>query len=141
MQKYIGMDAHSSSCVFCVTDTYGHELDEITLETNGQVIKKYLRSIEGPKKLTFEECELSRWLYGLIRPEVEELIICNPVANREYKRAKTDKLDARKLARLLRGGFLTPVFHDGSEREHFRQLMSSDQDIIEEGVRLKNLVP
>lgn len=138
MIKYIGMDAHSSSCTLCVTDATGREIDNVVLETNGKVLKNYLRSIDGTKKLTFEECELSRWLYGIINPEVDELVICNPVANKEYKKAKTDKLDARKLAKLLRGGFLSPVFHDGSEREKFRNLMSSYQDIVDEGVRLKN---
>jgi transposase len=132
------MDAHSSSCTLCVTDVYGREIDNVTLETNGKTLKNYLRSIEGAKKLTFEECELSRWLYGIIRPEVEELVICNPVANKENKKAKTDKLDARNLAKLFRGGFLTPVFHDGSERERFRNLMSSYQDIVDEGIRIKN---
>jgi len=132
------MDAHSSSCTLCVTDAAGREIDNVVLETNGKLLKNYLHSIDGTKKLTFEECELSRWLYSIVSPEVDELIICNPVANKEYKKAKTDKLDARKLAKLLRGGFLTQVFHDGSERERFRNLMSSYQDIIDEGVRLKN---
>jgi transposase len=138
MVNYIGMDAHSSSCTFCVVDDKGRELDHTTLATNGNMIKSYLRSIGGTKKLTFEECELSRWLFGIIKPEVDELIVCNPVSNREYKKAKTDKLDARKLSKLLRGDFLTPVFHDCSEQERFRNLMSSYQDIIDEGVRLKN---
>lgn len=138
MVKYIGMDAHSSSCTLCVTDDKGREIDNVTFETNGKTIKNYLRSIEGPKKLTFEECELSRWLFGVISPEVDELIICNPAANKQYKKLKTDKVDARQLAKLLRGEFLTPVFHDGSERERFRNLMSSYEDIIAEGVRIKN---
>lgn len=138
MVKYIGMDAHSSSCTLCVTDGYGREIDHVVLATNGKLLKGYLRSIEGPKKLTFEECELSRWLYGVLKPEVDELLICNPAENRDYKKAKTDKLDARRLANLLRGNYLKPVFHDGSERELFRNLMSSYQDIIDEGIRLKN---
>ncbi|MDD3036084.1 MAG: transposase [Candidatus Saccharimonadaceae bacterium] len=138
MIHYIGMDAHSSSCTFCITDALGREIETVTLQTNGKIIKNYLRSFKGHKQLTFEECELSRWLFGIINQEVDKLIICNPVANKEYKKAKTDKLDARKLAKLLRGGFLTPVFHDGSERERFRNLMSSYQDVVDEGVRLKN---
>ena len=138
MINYIGMDAHSSSCTFCVVDDKGRELDHTTLATNGKLIVNYLRGIGGTKKLTFEECELSRWLFGIIKPEVDELIVCNPVANREYKKAKTDKLDARKLSKLLRGEFLTPVYHDCSEQEKLRNLMSSYQDIVDEGVRLKN---
>ena len=138
MTKYIGMDAHSSTCTFSVMDEKGQEIDNAVIETNGRLLINYVKSIEGTKKLTLEECELSHWLFEILRPQVDELIVCNPVANKEYKKAKTDKLDARKLAKLLRGGFLTPVYHDGSKRERLRTLMSGYQDLVEEAVRLKN---
>lgn len=138
MVKHIGLDAHSSTSTFNVTDKMGRELDNTTIETNGRLLINYIRGIEGVKKLTFEECELSSWLYELLRPEVEELIVCNPVANKDYKKIKTDKMDARKLSKLLRGGFLIPVYHDGSSREQFRSLLSGYQDLVEEAVRLKN---
>src|SRR6056297_2734645 len=118
--KYIGRDVHSSSCTFCVTDAKGTELDSATIETNGKLLINYIRSIDGKKQLTFEECELGSWIRELLHGEVDGLLSCNPVENREYKRSKTDKLDARRLAKLLRGGFLTSVYHDGSEREKFR---------------------
>jgi len=57
--KYIGVDAHSSSCRFSVFDEKGVELDNLAIETNGIFLVKYLRSIEGTKKLTYEESELS----------------------------------------------------------------------------------
>lgn len=138
MTKFIGLDAHSSTCTLNVADEMGREIDNTTIETNGRLLVKYLRGIEGIKKLTFEECELSNWLYEVLRPEVEELIVCNPVANSDYKKVKTDKMDARKLSKLLRGGFLISVYHDGSKREKFRSLMSGYQDLVEEAVRLKN---
>src|SRR3989344_3991734 len=116
MKNYIGLDAHSSTCTLSVMNEDGQEIDNTTLETNGRLLVSYLRGIKGVKALTFEECELSHWLFGILRPEVDTLLVCNPIANAEYKKAKTDKLDARKLAKLLRGGFLTPVFHDGSGR-------------------------
>src|SRR3989337_2426177 len=97
MIKYIGLDAHSSTCTFNVTDERGREVDNTTIESNGRLLVKYLRGIEGVKKLTFEECELSNWLYEILRPEVDELIVCNPVANKDYKKVKTDKMDARNL--------------------------------------------
>lgn len=73
MTKYIGLDAHSSTCTFNVTDERGCEIDDVTIETNGRLLVKYLRSIEGVKKLTFEECELSNWLYEILSSEVDEL--------------------------------------------------------------------
>jgi len=119
-------------------DEAGRETDNIKLPTNGRLIIDYLRNIDGTKKLTFEECELSSWLYGILRDEVDELVVCNPAANTEYKKKKTDKFDARQLAKLLRGNFLVPVFHDGSKREKFRGLMSGYQDLVNDNVRLKN---
>lgn len=135
--KFIGMDAHSSTCTFSVMDEGGVEMDNVTIQTNGKLLIEYIRRIEGKKKMVFEECELSHWLYDLFRSEVDDLIVCSPVHNRAYKKVKTDKLDARGLANLLRGGFLTSVYHDGTARERFRSLMSGYEDLIQESVRLK----
>ena len=88
-----------------MTDERGMEVDNTTIESNGRLLVKYLRGIAGVKKLTFEESELSTWLYEILRPEVDALIVCNPVANKDYQKVKTDKMDARKLSKLLRGGF------------------------------------
>lgn len=136
--KYIGMDAHSSTCTFSVMNREGVEQDNCTIETNGRLLVRYIRSVEGLKELAFEECELSNWLYTILKDEVEDLIVCNPVANVRYKEAKTDKLDARQLANLLRGGYLKAVYHDGSDRERYRSLMSGYQDLVEGAVQLKN---
>jgi len=138
MNKYIGLDAHSSTCNFCVMDELGRELDSVKIVTNGRLLREYVRSISGKKKLTFEECELSSWLYEMFKNEDCELLVCNPVENKSYKKAKTDKLDARQLANLLRGNFLTPVYHDGSDREKFRDLMSGYQQLVEDAIKVKN---
>ena len=59
MDKYIGMDAHSSICVFSVIDENGTEVNQATIVTNGQLLVEYIRSVKGSKKLVFEECELT----------------------------------------------------------------------------------
>jgi len=119
-------------------DEKGRELDNTTIQTNGRLLVNYVRSIKGTKKLAFEECELSNWLYELFHLEVDELVVCNPVENTQYKKKKTDKIDARKITKLLRGNFLSPVYHDGSKRERFRAFMSGYKDLVQEGTRLKN---
>lgn len=138
MTNYIGMDAHPSICVFSVVDGDGKEISAFQSPTNGAALVEYIRSIPDPKQLVFEECELSVWLFEILDREVDKLIVCNPARNVQYKRAKTDKLDAKNLALLLRGGFLTPIYHDGSKTEQLRALMSGYQDIVDTGVSLKN---
>lgn len=138
MYKYIGLDAHSSTCTLCTVDADGAELDLTTIATNGRLLVEYIKSLGGTIVVTFEECDLSIWLFELLKNHVHKVVVCNPAANVEYKKNKTDKLDARNLAKLLRGGFLRPVFHDGSSREKFRMLVSGYEDVIQEAVRLKN---
>lgn len=139
MLSYIGCDTHISTCSFHVLDKDGNSCDSRTVATNGSELINYLRSIPGEKKLVIEETNLARWLYTLLSPEVSELVVCNPLRNHLLKQgSKTDKIDALKLAQLLRGGFVQEVFHKGDSREELRDLVSGYLDLIEDFVRMKN---
>ena len=46
------------------------------------------------------------------RPQRAEVLVCNPRKNKLLKSCnKSDQIDARKLAELLRIHFLSPVYH------------------------------
>jgi len=60
--------------------------------------------------VTFEEGTWAAWLYDLLKPHVANLVVCNPRKNALLKHGnKSDKIDARKLANLLRLNELEPV--------------------------------
>lgn len=136
--NYMAIDAHSSICSFCVVDAQGTQIDQRDIVTNGRLIVDYVTSFGNNIIVTFEECELSCWLYDLLHKRAREVIVCHPAANANYKSAKTDHLDAARLAQLLRGGFLKPVFHDASQREKLRMLVSNYEDTVADIVRVKN---
>ena len=51
-------------------------------------------------------------LYDLLPPQVQQIVVCNPRCNALLKEgSKSDQVDARKLAELLRTGMLRPVYH------------------------------
>jgi hypothetical protein len=57
--------------------------------------------------VTFEEGTWAAWLYDLLKPHVTGLAVCDPRKNALLKEGnKSDKIDARKLADLQRGGYL-----------------------------------
>jgi hypothetical protein len=65
--------------------------------------------------VTVEEGTWAAWLYDVLKPHVAELVVCNPRRNALLKEgSKSDKVDARKLAELLRSGMLRAVY----PREH-----------------------
>src|SRR5258708_32165632 len=62
----------------------------------------------GEVHVTFEEGTWASWLYELLQPHAERVLVCNPrkIAKRGNK---SDKIDARKLAYWLRSGALSPA--------------------------------
>jgi hypothetical protein len=51
-------------------------------------------------------------LYDLLQPQVEQVLVCNPRRDALLKEgSRSDKVDARTLAELLRTGMLRPVYH------------------------------
>ena len=54
MERYIGLDAHGSSCTLGVIGPSGRKLRKDVMETNGAALVKYLQSIPGRKHLCLE---------------------------------------------------------------------------------------
>jgi hypothetical protein len=62
--------------------------------------------------VTFEEGTSAAWLHDLLKPHVTHLVVCDPRENALLKDgSKSDRIDARKLAELLRGNQLHAVYH------------------------------
>jgi transposase len=52
------------------------------------------------------------WLHDLLKPHVSRLVVCDPRKNALLRDGnKSDRIDARKLAELLRTNQLKPVYH------------------------------
>ena len=92
--------------------------------------------------MTFEEGTWSAWLYNLLNPHVDKLVVCNPRKNALLKDGnKSDRIDARKLAELLRANLLRAVFHDDTGlrtlREMARSYLTFTKDVTRVMRRLK----
>ena len=117
-EKYIGLDVHQATIVVAVTDSTGKLVMESILETEAATILQFFAGLRGNLSVTFEEGTWSAWLYDLLNPHVEKLVVCNPRKNALLNDGnKNDHIDARKLAELLRGNQLKPVYH-GERRAH-----------------------
>ena len=111
-EKYIGLDVHQATIVVAVMDSTGKLVMESILETEGATILQFFAGLRGTLSVTFEEGTWSVWLYDLLNPHVDQLVVCNPRKNALLKDGnKSDRIDARNLAELLRGNQLKPVYH------------------------------
>jgi transposase len=135
--KYIGMDVHRDSTTVVVLDAEGKVLMEVTLRTDATVLVDFIRGLSGTLYLTLEEGTYSAWLYDLLSPYVEKLVVCNPRQNAS-RGNKSDRRDARKLAELLRGGLLSPVYHESLARRTLKELAVSYLTVVKDGTRVMN---
>jgi transposase len=101
MDRYIGLDAHTSSCTLAVIDSRGKRLGSSVVETTTQALIAAVRAIRGHRHLALEEGTLAGWLYELLTPQVDELVVA---AVPESRGAKSDERDAFHLAEQLRTG-------------------------------------
>ncbi len=110
--KYIGMDVHKEAISIAVLNSSGKLVMECVIETKAITILDFLKGLRGSLQVTFEEGTWAAWLYDLIKPQVTELVVCNPRRNALLKEgSKSDRIDARKLAELLRSKMLRSVYH------------------------------
>src|SRR5437016_7929727 len=110
--KYIGMDVHKESISIAVMDCFGKVVMESVIETKASTILQFVQGLRGNLHVTFEEGTWAAWLYDLLKPYVTNVVVCNPRRNALLKEgSRNDRIDARKLAELLRTNLLSPVYH------------------------------
>jgi transposase len=110
--RYIGLDLHRDTVSAAVLDSDGTVMMQSVLATRAGAIIDFLNGIRGTLHVTFEECNHSSWLYDLLARRVAEVVVCDPRKNKLLKSGnKSDRVDARKLAELLRLRSLSPVYH------------------------------
>jgi len=137
--KYIGMDVHKEAIVIAVLNESGKLVMESVIETKASSILQFLHGLRGELHVTWEEGTWAAWLYDLLQPQVQHMVVCNPRRNALLKEgSKSDKVDAGKLADLLRSGMLRPVYHGENGLRTLRELGRSYQTISKDLTRVMN---
>src|ERR1700719_1901608 len=125
-KKYIGMDVHKESISIAVMNGTGKIGMECVMETKASMILQFIDGLRGEVHVTFEEGTSAAWLYDLLKPHVTKLVVCDPRKNASMKEGnQNDKIDARRLAELLRLDHLSPVYHGEHGLRSLKELVRS----------------
>jgi hypothetical protein len=137
MKKYIGLDVHKDATSIAVLNGVGKLVMESIIETKAATVLEFLHGLRGELHVTLEEGTWAAWLYDVLKPHVEEIVVCNPRRNALLKEgSKSDKVDARKLAELLRAGPLRAVYHGENGLRALRELARSYLTISKDQARV-----
>ena len=137
--EYIGMDVHKDAIAVAVMNSAGKVVMESVLETKAATILQFIRGLRGNLLVTFEEGTWAAWLYDLRKPYVTKVTVCNPRKNALLRSGnKGDRIDAQKLAELLRHGSLSAVYHGERGLRTLRELSRSYLTISKDLTRVMN---
>jgi len=138
-EKYVGMDVHKETISIAVMNSAGKLIMESIIETKAITILQFIQGLRGDVYVTLEEGTWAAWLYDLLKPYVTKLVVCNPRKNALLKEgSKSDRIDARKLAELLRNGSLSAVYHGEHGLRMLKELSRSYLTISKDLGRVMN---
>ena len=124
-----------------VMNSAGKVVMESVIETKASTILQFIDGLSGDLHVTFEEGTWAGWLYDLLKPHVTKIVACDPRKNDLLKEGnKSDRIAARKLAELLRGNYLNPVYHGEHGLRTLKELARSYLTITKDLTRVISYV-
>jgi transposase len=138
MDKYIGLDVHATSCTAAIVDARGKRLGHHVLETNGQVLVEFFKTLKGVLHVCMEEGTQAGWLVEILSPHAQRVVALRVP---ESRGAKSDERDAFGLAERLRTGAVdASVYKQVGPFATLRQLVKAHQSIVRDVTRTKNRI-
>ena len=138
---YLAMDVHARNCVLGDMDGNGKFRGNRPFTTSEVNIIKALKSIKAKKKLLVMEAgPMSNWATQIANDHVTTAFICDPrenalIYNSSYKH---DKIDTKKLCRLLRLNEFKEVYRpENDQRAIFKAAVQHYHDLRDQLAALK----
>lgn len=133
--KYVGLDVHQATTVTTVREESGRVIARTILPTEATSIVEMLRGMRGSVHVALEEGTQAQWLYDLLVPVVDRVIVCD--RRGEASRGnKADQTDADLLSDALRHGTLRAVYHGSHERATLKELARTYRNLVEDATRV-----
>ena len=113
MLRFVGCDVHKRTAVFTLLLEDGTLFARYTVPVTREALTAFAeRQLTAEDRLAMEATTNTWAVAGVLRPFVKEVVIGNPLRVRAIAEAKikTDKVDSRVLAELLRSNYLPVVW-------------------------------
>src|SRR6202795_1110128 len=142
MEQFIGCDAHKKFSVFVAVNEKGQAGEALRVNHERPLYREFLARLPPGPSIAGEASGYYNWLVDEMERSGHHPKLCNPL---EAKRRmgltkKTDKLDARGLAILLRNGTVPEVWIPPSELRDQRELLRLRIFLVHLRTRVKNRI-
>jgi transposase len=138
--RFIALDVHRDFCEVAIAEG-GRVRRAGRVETTPATLELFAQSLAADDQVVLEATGNALAIARIIEPHVGRVVLANPKAVKNATQtAKTDKLDARTLAKLLAAGFLPEVWTPDEPTRVLRRRISRRAQLVRQRTREKNQV-
>ncbi len=140
VNHYIGFDVHKKTISYCVKTSDGQIVEEGKLRATHDTLRQWAQRRQEPWQGAMEATLFSGWIYDTWKPFAAELQMGHPAMMKAIgaSKKKNDRLDARKIADLVRCNLLPACYVAPVEIRELRRLLRYRNLVVAQSVRLQN---
>lgn len=141
---FVGMDVHKNYLQIAIINNKGKLMRNDKIENNLDEINTFFSNSDVQQNNSQVVMESSCTWYSVYHYLAEEkhldVVLSNPVKTKAIASAKikTDKIDAVKLADLLRGGYISECYVPDKKIMELRELVRHREALVKIRTKMKN---
>ena len=137
---FVGLDVHKHVIAYCVKTVEGKIVMEGKIAAERRALEQWLKLLPGPWYGGMEATMFSHWLYYYLKPYAARLEMGHAFRMKAITagKKKSDKIDARTIADLLRCNLFPACFVIPPALGALRQMLRFRRMVVQETVKFKN---
>ena len=137
---YIGLDLHKKVIAYCIKRADGTIVYEGKIDATRAEMKKWAEEIGGRWVGAMEATLFTGWVYDFLNPYAAELKVGHPLMLKAISasKKKSDKIDARKLADMVRVDWFPECYMAPKNIRDLRGILRYRNLLVRESVRMQN---
>ncbi len=136
--RAIGLDVHRDFCEIAIAEA-GSVRSAGRIATRPEVLELFAQSLGADDRVVLEVTGNAWEIARIIEPHVARVVVVSPSDTRiRQARAKTDRLDARTLAKVLAAGSLDSVWMPDERTRVMRRRLARRSQLVTARTRAKN---
>ena len=139
----VGLDLHKRYITACALDSSGAFLGEVRrMPVSFDALRDFIGDFPGPTSIGMEATLYWQWLHDRLESEGHAVRVADA---RQVKliwqaRSKTDPIDARKLAELLRVNLFPSIWIPDPDTRRRRQLLHGRAFLVRQRTQIRNRI-
>lgn len=137
--RYIGLDVHREFCEVAIAEE-GRVRSAGRIRTRRAELELFAQSLGADDEVALESTGGAVAIARILEAHVARVVVVNTKKLRQISeaKAKTDRLDARRLAELLAAGYLAEVWCPDEQTRALRRLVARRAQLVRQRSRAKN---